>query len=163
MIDEIDAGLAPLFDIRPRAPSEVERMPEFKQETAPGAYYNAPPWTARGPASSTSTCATSTRSPSFGMRTLAYHEAIPGHHFQIALAQEMRDVPFFRRIIPFTAYTEGWALYAEQLAAENGFQPTPSIAWAISRRRSCAPCGSWWTPESITSAGPARRPSNTCA
>ena len=63
--------------------------------------------------------------PKFGMRTLAYHEAVPGHHFQMALAQEMRGVPFFRRVIPFTAYTEGWALYAEQVAAENGFQDDP--------------------------------------
>jgi len=63
--------------------------------------------------------------PKFGMRTLAYHEAIPGHHFQIASAQEIEGVPFFRRIIPFTSYTEGWALYAEQLAAENGFQEDP--------------------------------------
>ena len=59
-----------------------------------------------------------------GMRTLAYHEAIPGHHLQIALSIEMEGVPFFRRIIPFTAFVEGWALYAERLAAEEGFHPT---------------------------------------
>jgi uncharacterized protein (DUF885 family) len=55
------------------------------------------------------------------MRTLAYHEGIPGHHFQISIAQEMKNVPFFRKVIPFTAYVEGWALYSEHLALEKGF------------------------------------------
>jgi uncharacterized protein (DUF885 family) len=64
--------------------------------------------------------------PSWGMRTLTYHEAIPGHHLQIAIAQELEGVPFFRRVVPFTAFHEGWALYAERLAAEQGFHPT---AW----------------------------------
>jgi uncharacterized protein (DUF885 family) len=59
------------------------------------------------------------------MRTLAYHEGIPGHHFQIAIAQELDGVPFFRKVIPFTAYQEGWALYAERLASEQGFEKTP--------------------------------------
>jgi len=56
----------------------------------------------------------------FGMKTLAYHEGIPGHHFQISIAQELKGVPFFRRLVPFTAYAEGWALYAEKLAREMG-------------------------------------------
>jgi uncharacterized protein (DUF885 family) len=59
------------------------------------------------------------------MRTLAFHEAIPGHHLQIAVAMELEGVPLFRRVVPFTAFVEGWALYAERLAAEEGFHPTP--------------------------------------
>jgi uncharacterized protein (DUF885 family) len=55
------------------------------------------------------------------MKTLSYHEGIPGHHFQLSIAQELRGVPFFRRLVPFTAYVEGWALYAEKLARELGF------------------------------------------
>jgi uncharacterized protein (DUF885 family) len=57
----------------------------------------------------------------FGMKTLSYHEGIPRHHFQLAIAQELKGVPFFRRMVPFTAYAEGWALYAEKLAREIGF------------------------------------------
>jgi uncharacterized protein (DUF885 family) len=60
----------------------------------------------------------------FDMRTLAYHEGVPGHHLQQAIASEATGLPFFRRVIPFTAYDEGWALYAERLALEHGFQPT---------------------------------------
>ncbi|WP_420643727.1 DUF885 domain-containing protein [Candidatus Leptofilum sp.] len=59
--------------------------------------------------------------PRFAMPTLAYHEAIPGHHFQLAIMQELPNLPAFRNGASFTAYVEGWALYAELLAAELGF------------------------------------------
>jgi uncharacterized protein (DUF885 family) len=58
--------------------------------------------------------------PRLGMRTLAIHEGVPGHHFQIAIAQELQGVPTFRKVLPFTAYMEGWALYAEWLGQEMG-------------------------------------------
>jgi uncharacterized protein (DUF885 family) len=61
----------------------------------------------------------------FGMRTLAFHEAVPGHHLQIAIAHELKGLPIFRSVIPFTAYAEGWALYAERLAWEIGLQKNP--------------------------------------
>jgi len=57
----------------------------------------------------------------YGMKTLAYHEGVPGHHFQLALQTELKGLPMFRSILPFTAYSEGWALYSEQLAWEAGF------------------------------------------
>jgi uncharacterized protein (DUF885 family) len=61
----------------------------------------------------------------FGMRTLAYHESVPGHQFEGALSQALSGVPTFRKVVPFTAYNEGWALYAERLAWEMGFQNDP--------------------------------------
>jgi uncharacterized protein (DUF885 family) len=64
--------------------------------------------------------------PKFGMKTLAVHEGMPGHHFQIAIQQELKGLPTFRNILPFTVYAEGWALYTEQLMAELGlYQDDP--------------------------------------
>ena len=63
--------------------------------------------------------------PRYVMRTLAYHEAVPGHHLQTAIAHELTGLPIFRSLLPFTAYDEGWALYAERLAAEMGYQNDP--------------------------------------
>lgn len=125
VIDEIDAGLDGLFDVRPTVGVEVHRVPEFRQETAPGAYYNTPPFDGSKPGIFYANLRDVKEIPKFGMRTLAYHEAIPGHHFQLALAQNITGVPFFRKVVPFTAYSEGWALYAERVAAEHGFQSDP--------------------------------------
>jgi uncharacterized protein (DUF885 family) len=110
-----------LFDLRPKAPCVVKREPPFTEKTA-AAHYTAPArdgtrpgifWAPLpGPFEMT------------GMRTLVYHEAIPGHHFQIALQQEMTDLPRFRQDRIFgsaTAHSEGWALYAEYLVAEAGW------------------------------------------
>ncbi len=59
------------------------------------------------------------------MKTLAYHEGIPGHHFQLSIQQELKGIPFFRKMIPFIAYSEGWALYAERVAYEMGMYTNP--------------------------------------
>lgn len=125
IIDDIDANMGDFFKVRPKAKVEVHRVPEFKEKTAPGAYYNAPPFDGSKPGIFYANLRSVEEIPKFGMRTLAYHEAVPGHHYQIARAQELEGLPFFRRVIPFTAYAEGWALYAEQVAAENGFQEDP--------------------------------------
>jgi uncharacterized protein (DUF885 family) len=59
------------------------------------------------------------------MRVLAYHEAVPGHHYQVSIAQEIKGLPLFRRNVPFNAFIEGWGLYVERLADEQGWYPTP--------------------------------------
>ncbi len=125
MIDEVSAGLAPYFDVMPTSPVEVQRVPEFKEPTSPGAYYNSPAMDGSRPGVFYANLYDIKATPTYGMRTLAYHEAVPGHHFQIAIAQEQKGLPFFRRLIPFTAFAEGWALYAERLAWEAGFQNDP--------------------------------------
>jgi uncharacterized protein (DUF885 family) len=125
MIDEISEGLEPYFDVMPEAGVEVERDPEFKEKTSPGAYYNPPAMDGSRPGVFYANLYDIKATPKYSMRTLAYHEAVPGHHFQLAIQQQQEDLPFFRRLVPFTAYAEGWALYAERLAWELGFQQDP--------------------------------------
>ena len=125
ILDEIDQGLDGAFNIRPKAGMEVVRIPEFKEKTAPGAYYQPPSLDGSRPGRFFANLYDVKATPKFGMRTLAYHEGIPGHHFQIAIAMELEGVPLLRRFAPFTAYAEGWALYAERVAYEQGFQSNP--------------------------------------
>ncbi len=125
LIREIEAGLEPYFDVRATAAVEVERIPEFREKTAPGAYYQPPAMDGSRPGVFYANLYDIQATPRYSMRTLAYHEAVPGHHFQLAIAQQQEHLPFFRRVIPATAYTEGWALYAERIAWEMGFQEDP--------------------------------------
>jgi uncharacterized protein (DUF885 family) len=125
IIDEVSAGLDAQFSSRPKAGVEVRRVPAFAEKTAPGAYYQGPAFDGSRPGIFFANLRNVDEIPKFGMKTLAYHEAVPGHHFQIATAQELKGLPMFRRMVPFTAYSEGWALYAERLAAEAGFHREP--------------------------------------
>jgi uncharacterized protein (DUF885 family) len=125
ILDDAAPRLPALFGRLPQAPVRVERVPAFKEAGAPGAYYMPPPLDGSKPGIFYANLRSVREIPRFGMRTLAYHEAIPGHHLQIAIAQELPGLPIFRRVVPFTAYVEGWALYAERLALENGFHATP--------------------------------------
>ena len=104
----------------PKAPIEVRPVPEFKQATAPGAYYSAPAADGTRPGIFYANLRDMSEVPKFSMRTLALHEGVPGHHFQVSLAQEQTGVPTFRTVVPFTAYSEGWALYAEWLGTALG-------------------------------------------
>jgi uncharacterized protein (DUF885 family) len=121
ILDEMNSGLDPYFAVRPKAALKVERVPEFREKTSAGAYYQPGDLSGTRPGVFYANLRDMKEVHKFGMKTLAYHEGIPGHHFQIAIAQELRAVPFFRRMVPFTAYAEGWALYAEKLAREIGF------------------------------------------
>jgi uncharacterized protein (DUF885 family) len=124
MLDEIDAGLGDAFNVRPQAGIEVKRVPEFREKTAPGAYYEQPSLDGSRPGRFYANLYDIEATPKFGMRTLAVHEGIPGHHFQIAIAMELEGMPLLRRFGLFTAYVEGWALYAERVAWELGLMPT---------------------------------------
>jgi uncharacterized protein (DUF885 family) len=125
LIEDISEGLEPWFMTIPEASVEVRRVPEFKEKTAPGGYYERPAMDGSRPGVFYANLYDIKATPTYGMRTLTYHEAIPGHHFQLAIQQEQEDLPFFRRMIPFPAYSEGWGLYAEQLAWEMGYLEDP--------------------------------------
>ena len=125
IIAEINGGLDQWFAVKPKAGVAVERVPEFSEATAPGAYYQPPSLDGARPGTFYANLRNVSEIARFGMRTLAYHEAVPGHHFQIAIAQELQGLPIFRKLVPFTAYAEGWALYSERLAWEAGFQSNP--------------------------------------
>ena len=125
ILDEVNAGLGNTFNVRPKLGVEVQAVPEFAQATAPGAYYEGGSFDGTRPGVFYANMRDTAETPKFAMRSLAYHEGIPGHHFQISVAQELTGVPFFRRVLPFTAYVEGWALYSERLAWELGFEKNP--------------------------------------
>ena len=125
ILDEISAGLDDWFNIRPEASLKVERVPEFKEKSSAGAYYNQPAMDGSRPGIFYANLYDIKATPKLGMRTLAYHEGIPGHHFQVALAMEQKELPLFRKMGPFIAYVEGWALYSERVAWEAGFQKDP--------------------------------------
>jgi uncharacterized protein (DUF885 family) len=125
IIDEVNTRLAPAFSLKPKAPVKVERVPTFREATSAGAYYTGAAMDGSRPGIFWANLRGVDEHAKFAMRTLAYHEAVPGHHFQISVAQELQGVPFFRRVVPFTAFSEGWALYAEQVAAELGLQDDP--------------------------------------
>ena len=125
ILDHVDQNLGDVFEIRPKAGVKVERIPEFREKTSAGAYYNIPSLDGRRPGVFYANLRDMREIPKWGMKTLAYHEAIPGHHFQLALAQELKGMPIFRKVIPFIAYVEGWALYAEKLTREYGFMDDP--------------------------------------
>ena len=125
IIVEIEAGMAEAFNIKPKAGLEVKRVPEFSEKTSAGAYYNHPSRDGSRPGIFYANLYDIKATPKYGMRTLAYHEGVPGHHFQIAVQTELQGIPEFRKEAGFTSYSEGWGLYAERLAWEMGFQTDP--------------------------------------
>jgi len=124
MITKVSAGIADQFNMTPKAPVEVVRVPVFLQQGAPGGYYDSPALDGSRPGRFYANLYDIRATPKYGMRALTYHEAVPGHHYQIALQQEQQGLPWFRKFAGYTAYVEGWALYAERVALEMGFQKT---------------------------------------
>ena len=120
MIDFLYEKTAPLFKRTPKAPVEVRRVPEYSEATAPFAYYNIPAMDGSRPGIFFINMRSIDEISTYGMMTLSAHEAVPGHHFQLALAQEIENVPTIRKLYPFTAYTEGWGLYTEWVINEIG-------------------------------------------
>lgn len=124
-IDQMVRGLAPDFASPPRFSINVRRVPQFKEATAPGAYADTGSLDGTRPGVFYVNLRDMRDIWKYQMRTLAYHEAVPGHQLQGAIAQRLTDVPTFRKILPFSAYDEGWAVYAERLGWEMGFESDP--------------------------------------
>ncbi|WP_347304522.1 DUF885 family protein [Croceibacterium sp. TMG7-5b_MA50] len=119
-IEAMTARLPEQFATLPRAPVEVRRVPPSIQDGAPGGYYQAASLDGTRPAQYFINLRDTFNRPKFGLATLSYHEAVPGHHLQVMTALESDAIPLIRRRAGFSGYTEGWALYSEQLADEMG-------------------------------------------
>ncbi|MFL0414889.1 DUF885 family protein [uncultured Sphingomonas sp.] len=108
------------FGTLPKAPVEVRRVPKSIEAGAPGGYYQNATLDGSRPGIYYINLRDSFDRPKFGLATLTHHEAVPGHHLQVMLALESESIPLLRRNGGFSGYTEGWALYSEQLADEMG-------------------------------------------
>lgn len=122
----INTLLPKLFDIAPKADYAVREVEAFRAQSAAGASYQSPSADGARPGVFYVNTFNLVAQPIFGMETLSLHEASPGHHFQIAIAQEDTSLPKFRRFdTHYVAYVEGWALYAESLGKELGLFTDP--------------------------------------
>ena len=121
LLDELGNLADVLFQSQPKSQLTVRRIPEFKEATAPLAYYEPPAMDGSREGVFFVRLINMGDMPRWTMHTLAAHEGIPGHHFQLAIAMELEGVPTFRKVLPFTAFAEGWALYTERLVWEHGF------------------------------------------
>ncbi len=122
---KIDALLPKLFDVAPKANYEVRAVEAFRAESSAGGSYEAGSPDGKRPGIFYCNTFNLKAQPKFGMETLSLHEASPGHHFQISIAQEVEGLPAFRRFGGYVAYQEGWALYAESLGKELGLFTDP--------------------------------------
>jgi uncharacterized protein (DUF885 family) len=121
ILQKMDARLGEFFGRLPEAKYGFREIEEWRADAAPAAYYYAPPEDRSRPGYFyVNTYKPETR-PKYMMEALAYHEAVPGHHLQIAIQQELTNLPKFRRNGGYTAFVEGWALYAEFLSKEMEF------------------------------------------
>jgi len=120
LLKEIAKVVPDYFETIPTTPLEVRRVPPASEKGSAGAYYNAAALDGSRPGVFYANLRDPKETPKWSMKTLAYHEGIPGHHFQIAIGQNLKGLPFIRQQTLFTSYAEGWALYAELLAKEMG-------------------------------------------
>ena len=119
-VAEITPLLPRVFATLPKAAVEIRRVPTSIEAGAPGGYYQGASLDGSRPGAYYINLKDTHEWPKNGLPTLTYHEAVPGHHFQITVAREAGELPLYRRTQGFSAYNEGWALYAERVADELG-------------------------------------------
>ncbi|HXQ30694.1 MAG TPA: DUF885 domain-containing protein [Steroidobacteraceae bacterium] len=120
ILDEVTARLPEYFRTLPPTKLAVERVPLAAEKGSAMAYYQPGAMDGTRPGTFFANLRDVRETPIWVMKTLAYHEGIPGHHFQISIAQNLKGLPLLRQQTLYTAYAEGWALYAERLASEMG-------------------------------------------
>lgn len=123
----INAKLPQWFGQLPKAPLEIRRTPAAIEAGAPGGYYNSPTLDGSRPGIYWINLRDTAEVPAWTLPTLTYHEGLPGHHLQLALNNEAGDLPLIRKVVGFSGYSEGWALYAEQLAVEMGMYANDTL------------------------------------
>jgi len=125
MIDNMKSRLDELFIVKPKADMIVKRVEAFREKAAGKAFYQQPAPDGSRPGIYYANLYDMEAMPTYQMEALAYHEGIPGHHMQIAIAQELEGVPKFRKFGGYTAYIEGWGLYSELVPKEMGLYEDP--------------------------------------
>ncbi|UTW45279.1 DUF885 domain-containing protein [bacterium SCSIO 12696] len=124
-INAMKARLSEQFGILPKADVVVKAVEPFREATAGIAFYQQPSLDGSRPGIYYTNLYDMRAMPNYQIDAVAFHEAVPGHHMQIAIAQELDGIPEFRKQGRYTAYVEGWALYTELLAKEMGFYEDP--------------------------------------
>ncbi len=125
LIDTMKARLDELFIVKPKADLTVKAVEAFREKSAGKAFYQIPSMDGTRPGIYYANLYKMRNMPTYQMEALAYHEGVPGHHMQLAIAQELEGIPKFRKFARFTAYTEGWGLYSEKLPKEVGMYSDP--------------------------------------
>jgi uncharacterized protein (DUF885 family) len=119
-VKEMTAKLPQAFATLPSQPLEIRAVPKEIQDGAPNGYYRSASLDGSRPAIYFINLKSTADWPKYSLPSLTYHEGVPGHHLQISLAQQSKDIPMLRKISFYSSYIEGWALYSEQLADEIG-------------------------------------------
>jgi len=125
LIDTMEQKIPLYFGLKPEARMIVKRVEAFREKSAGKAFYQSPSKDGSRPGTYYANLYNMQDMPTYQMEALAYHEGIPGHHMQRAIAQELDGIPEFQKYVSFTAYTEGWGLYTEELAKDMGFYQDP--------------------------------------
>jgi len=125
IVDDMRTKLDQLFITKPKAEMVVKPVESFREKSAGKAFYQGPALDGSRPGTYYVNTYDLKGIPKYQMEALAYHEGIPGHHMQVAISQELEDIPMFRKFGWYTAYGEGWALYSEYIPKEMGFYSDP--------------------------------------